>query len=78
MRQAIVAVAAAAALALGLGATGSSADPGGDHGNNLFGLCTAANNGQGGENGKKNEAPPFAGLDCPDELEHPGGGNGSG
>ena len=89
MRQAFVAVAAAAALVLGLGATGVTADPGPHHGNNGFGLCTAHENGNGGDNGKKNEAGPFAALQeaadaagdegqtvtewCADNAPHPGG-----
>ncbi len=62
-----------AALVTGLlllGATGAMAQgPGGSNGNGpdpdgpaAYGLCKAYFSGNGGENGKKNDAPPFANL----------------
>ena len=41
----------------------------------LYGLCTAYFSGQGGEHGKKNDAPPFAALEAAAAADPDGDGD---
>ncbi len=58
----ILAVLLGAMLLMGSHGGGSPMD-GMDNHPAKYGLCTAYFNGQGGENGNKNNAPPFAALE---------------
>lgn len=74
----LLAVLAAALMIAGPAAAagqgnGSPMDGIGDH-PALYGLCTAYFSGQGGENGNKNSAPPFAALE--DAADQAGDDNG--
>lgn len=84
----IVAVLLGAMLLMGSHGGGSPMD-GMDNHPAKYGLCTAYFNGEGGENGNKNNAPPFAALeDAADDNDQsveeycsgtrPGNGHGNG
>lgn len=69
MRKTIIAIGIATLLATGGVAAADHAgtnptDPGAIGGHpSLYGLCRAYQSGNGGDNGRKNEAPPFAALE---------------